>query len=143
MWRLCAGSEACHALSATVQWLPQDLPLPRQGTSTTELYHQPGLNNCAPQHSKMPMNAEHSSRLSSDTESANRAQSAQLESISEQEAHALHGNARENADAQQHTLENGHSNMAGHDSEQYETLTFHVGGISLLAPFISKAINRL
>ena len=143
MWRLCAGSEACHALSAAVQWLPQDLLLSRQGTSTTELPHQPGHNNCVPQHSKAPVEAEHSSRLSSDTESTDRAQSAQLESISEQEAHASHGNARENADAQQHALENGHSNMAGHDSEQYETLTFHVGGTSLLAFFISKAINRL
>ena len=143
MWGLCAGSEACHALSAAVQWLPQDLLLSRQGTSTTELSHQPGLDHCVSQHSKVPVDPEHSSKLSSDTESTDRAQSAQLESISEQEAHAQHGNAREHADAQQHALENGHSNMAGHDSEQYETLTFHVGGNSLLALFPSKAINRL
>ena len=141
VWGPCAGSEACHALSAAVQWLPQDLPLSRQGTSTTELFHQPGLNNCVPQQSKVLVDAEHSGTLSSDTESADRAQSAQLESISEQEAHAPHGNGKDNADVQQHAFENGH--MAGHDSEQYETLTFHVGGILFLAVFVIKAINRL
>ena len=118
-----------------MQWLPQDLPLSRQGTSTTELSHQPGPDHCVSQHSKVPVDAEHSSRLSSNTESTDRAQSAQLKSISEQEAHGQNGNARENSDVQQHALENGHSNVAGHDGEQYETLTFHVGGNTFLHSF--------
>ena len=80
--------------------------------------------------------------MSSDKESVDRGQSAQLQSISEQGAHAPHGSGRENANTHQQTLENGHSTMAGHDSEQYETLTFHVGGASLLKSLLTQAIDR-
>ena len=58
-----------------------------------------------------------------DSEHMERSHTGQLDSIAEQEA--LHNKG--NATSQEHALENGHSSSA-QDREQYETLTFHVGG---------------
>ena len=66
-----------------------------------------------------------------------RSQTGQLDSIAEQEAPHSNGDLP----VQEHALENGHSDAA-QDSEQYETLTFHVGGrlTSVLSCLMSASL---
>jgi len=121
----CAGSEACHALSSAVRWLPQDISLSRQSTATEEHLCLPSMpSHGIGKHTQDAAESKTSqSTAGDDREHMERSHTGQLDSIAEQEA--LHSNG--NATSQEHDLENGHSASA-QDGEQYETLTFHVGG---------------
>lgn len=121
----CAGSEACHALSSAVRWLLQDISLSRQSTATEEHLCPPSMpSNGIGKHTQDAAESKISqSTASNDNEHMERSHTGQLDPIAEQEA--LHSNG--NVSSQEHALENGHSASA-QDSEQYETLTFHVGG---------------
>ena len=139
----CVGSEACNALSSAVRWLPHDLPLSRQNTGTEEHLRQPGR----PQGEAVPdsQDADAASDKqdaaggpSGDKESMERSQTGHLDSIAEQEAPHSNGDLQ----LQEHALENGHSD-AGQDGEQYETLTFHVGGIFFLSWFLSLKLANM
>ena len=70
-------------------------------------------------------------------ESMERSQTGQLDSIAEQEVPHSNGDLR----VQEPALENGHSDAA-QDSEQYETLTFHVGGIALCYPHVCQCFVK-
>ena len=129
----CAGSEACNALSSAVRWLPHDLPLSRQGTGTEEHLRRPGhvqSEAVADSQDADGTTDDHIAaqrpvgRPNGEKESMERSQTGHLDSIAEQDVPHSNGDVQ----LQEHALENGHSDAA-QDGEQYETLTFHVGGM--------------
>lgn len=135
---LCAGVEACNALSSAVRWLPADIPLSRQSTGTEENLRQPGKRQTEPVpdgDGAISESQNEPGRPSSEKEVLERSQTGHLDSIAEQEAPHSNGDLQ----VQEHVLENGHSDAA-QDSEPYETLTFHVGGVFHLdSPLLTSA----
>ena len=128
-WRFCAGSEACQALSSAVRWLPQD-PLPSRRSTCAEEEHAsqaaPQPQSAAPDSARADSSVPDSNGASLQGSQAH----APLDSIAEQAV--MHGNG----DVQhlEHALENGNG-APEQENEQYETLTFHVGGGPLQSSF--------
>ena len=112
-----------------MRWLPHDTSLSQQSTTTEEHLRQPGNRQTetepVPGGDDAVSNSQSKpSRPSSQKEVLERSQTGHLGSIAEQEAPHSNGDLR----VQEPVLQNGHSDTA-QDSKQYETLTFHVGGM--------------
>ena len=128
-WQLCAGSEACQALSLAVRWLPQD-PLPSRRSTCAEEEHAgqagPEPPSTAPDSAPADSSAPDSNGASLQGSQAH----AHLDPIAEQ------GVMLGNGDVQslEHALENGNG-APKQGNEQFETLTFHVGGGPLQCHF--------
>ena len=117
-----------------MRWLPHDAPLSRQSTSTEEHLRRAGQpqNAIMPEtHDAAPDRQDGPGRHSSEKEAMERSQTGHLDSIAEQEAPQCNGDL--------HVLENGHSEAA-QEGEQYETLTFHVGGMPVLQCFPTSSL---
>lgn len=112
-------------------WLPEEpLAAPRQSIDADERTRQPDASQAMPDaHSAAaaPGSMGSPGLLSSERHDIDKSQSAQLESIAEQEPGHENSSVQSQEPGQEHALENGHGEP-DHDGEQYETLTFHVAG---------------